>query len=90
MILKKNLFFLNFFFHLWKYDRIFDRKINDGDFDSFIVKISWGEHLHFNGKGRKTSKLGPSGTNRLSIGFCHKKAKYEIFHRQVYVKDPAE
>ena len=45
---------------------VIDRKINGGDFDSFIVKISWGEHLHFYRKGRKTSKLGRSGTNGLT------------------------
>ena len=45
---------------------VFDRKTYGGDFDSFTVKISWGEHLYFNGKIQKTVKLGRSGTNGLS------------------------
>ena len=45
---------------------VFGRKINGGDFDIFIVKIRWGEHLHFYGKGRKTSTRGRFGTNGLS------------------------
>ena len=50
-------------------DVIIDRKINSGDFGSFIVKISWGEDLHFYGEVRKTSKLGRSGTNGLRSTF---------------------
>ena len=45
---------------------VLNRKIKHGDFDSFIVKISWGENLHFYGKRRKTSTFGSSGTNGLS------------------------
>ena len=29
---------------------VFDRKINGGEYDSFVVTSGWGEHLHFYGK----------------------------------------
>ena len=45
---------------------VFDRKINGGDFDSFIVKIRPWEHLHFYGERRKTSTRGRLGTNGLT------------------------
>ena len=87
---KKNFFWVKSAFSFYRptdqcfviqiWSAVFDREINGGDFDSFTVKIRWGEHLHFYRKKRKTSTRGRFGTNGSMEIFVSYKPMKPLVH----------